>query len=107
MVKRRSYNWDTSTKSVDPTKYTEGDRFPISKMTHRNGHSYVLEHIQKESDLKLILYSDGKLEIDSPSKLLNPKAMQVVNVSEASSVVYSGGRYKNRVAYKLFTLISI
>ena len=107
MVKRRSYNWDTSTKSVDPTKYTEGDRFPISKMTHRNGHSYVLEHIQKESDLKLILYSDGKLEIDSPSKLLNPKAMQVVNVSEASSVVYSGGRYKNRVAYKLFTLISV
>jgi hypothetical protein len=69
--------------------------------------SYIRSFLQKNADIDLILYSDGKLEVDGEVDLLKPGAMQVLDVNEASSIEYSGGRYKNQVLYKLFNLFSL
>ena len=106
-MKRRSYNQGSSTICVDPTKYTEGDRFPISKVSHNECKSYIRSFSQKNTDTNLILYSDGKLEVDGEVDLLKPGAMQVLDVTEATSIEYSGGRYKNRMLYKIFSLLSL
>ncbi|MAH90228.1 MAG: hypothetical protein CMA11_00495 [Euryarchaeota archaeon] len=39
--------------------------------------------------------------------LLKPGAMQVLDVTEATSIEYSGGRYKKRMLYKIFSLLSL
>ena len=104
---RRSYNNIICADTVDPTKYVEGDRFPISKVTHSDCKSYIRSFNSKNADMNLILYSDGKLELDGDVDLLKPGAMQVLDVNDASSIEYIGGRYKNRTLYKLFSLLSL
>jgi hypothetical protein len=76
-------------------------------VTHSDCKSYIRSFHQKNTEADLILYSDGKLEVDGEVDLLKPGAMQVLDVTEASSIEYSGGRYKNRTLYKIFSLLSL
>jgi hypothetical protein len=54
----------------------------------------------------LILYSDGKLEVEQEADFLEPTAMYVLDVTDAASIEYSGGRYVNRMLYQLLNSLS-
>ena len=84
---------------------TDG-RYPISSLSHSKCKSFIKSLHPKNNESELVLFSDGWIEEGGESEFLNPESRRILNVKDVKSVEYSGGKYRNRVMYKLFNVVS-
>jgi len=78
---------------------------PLSSATHNENKSILKNIISDDSDAEVILYSDGSLVVNQESALLEEERI-ALNLTEVSSIAYHGGRYHDRLQYKLQNLVS-
>jgi hypothetical protein len=84
---------------------TDG-RYPISSLSHSKCKSFIKSLHPRNNESELVLFSDGWIEEGGESEFLNPESRRILNVKDVKSVEYSGGKYRNRVMYKLFNVVS-
>ena len=80
--------------------------FPISSLSHSKCKSLIKSLHPKNKKSELVLFSDGWIEEGKESEFLKPESRRILNVKEVKSVEYSGGKYRNRLMYKLFNIAS-